>query len=423
MAAGTNQDFAFLQKIIYADGTKPGDALVRDKPAMLNTPHKKDFASGKGYEIPAPYATPQGASAAIATAAANASPSKGSSFTVPQTTYFAQMRLDHQLVKNAMEATTSGVSAAAFVDQMKYETDGVEETIGVEMEKQIFGTGAGYRGVIGTVTIGANTTILLQTITDAVLFEVNMWVVLATTATGAIRSGGTTNKAMVTAVNTKTGLLTFTGQNFTTLFGTAATGDFIFREGDAQNAGAAKVGFGLADWNPSTDPTATLFCGVDRSVYPSRLAGVRYDGTTDSLQTVFIRALAQARTEVGPGFKKGTFYIHPLYGAALRSEYEAKRIVDFEKATTYDMGVDAFKVDNITFIEAALCPYGRSKMVADGAFVRASCGDQPDWAGMSKSDQFWLDRDNGVVKGLMCNYGNFGAWHVNQLMDVALPAI
>lgn len=419
MASGTNSDFAFLQKIIYADGTKPGDALTRDKPAMLNTPHKKDFTSGKGYEIPAPYATPQGASASISVANTNATPSKGSSFTVPQTTYYAQMRLDHQLVKNAMEANAD----AAFVDQMKYEADGVEETIGVEMEKQIFGTGAGYRGVVGANSIGANSTLTLATITDSVLFEVGMVIVLATTATGAIRSAGTTNIATVSAVNTKTGVLTFTGQNLTTLFGAVANGDFIFRQGDAQNGGSAKVGFGLADWNPSTDPSATTFCGVDRSVYPSRLAGVRYDGTNDSLQTVFIRALAQARTEVGPGFKAGTFYIHPLYGAALRSEYEAKRIVDFKKETKYEMGVDAFKVDNITFIEAALCPYGVAKMVADGAFVRCSSGDQPDWASMGSNDQFWLDRDTGVVKGLMCNYGNFAAWKVNQLMHVTLPAI
>ena len=419
MAVGQNSDFAFLQKIIYADGTKPGDALVRDKPALLNTPHKKDFASGLGYQIPAPYALPQGASASVTVANTNATPSKGQSFTVPQTTYFAQMRLAHQLVKNAMAADNQ----AAFVDQLKYEADGVEETLGVELERQFFGNSAGYRGVIGSVSIGANTTITLSNITDAIRFEANMVIVLATTATGAIRSGGTTNTATINSVNTKTGVLTFTGQNFTTLFGTAAAGDYIFRQGDAQNGGSAVCGFGLDDWCPSTDPTSTLFCGVDRSVYPSRLGGVRYDGSNDSLQTVFIRALAQARTEVGPGFKTGAFYIHPLYGAALRSEYEAKRIVDFKKETTYEMGVDAFKIDNITFIEAAMCPYGVAKMVADGAFVRASAGDMPDWAGMDDSDQFWLDRTTATVMGLMANYGNFAAWKVNQLMHVILPAI
>src|SRR4051812_2164926 len=122
MATGTNTDFGFLQKILYPDGFD-GKALVRDKPALLNTPHKKNFTTGKGMEIPAPYATPQGASAAVATAASNASPSKGSSFTVPQTSYYAQLRLDGSLVKNAME----GNADTQFIDQMKYESDNVEE--------------------------------------------------------------------------------------------------------------------------------------------------------------------------------------------------------------------------------------------------------------------------------------------------------
>lgn len=420
MATGTNTDFAFLQKIIYPpDGVPDGKALVKDKKATANTPHKKTFTSGKGMEVPAPYATPQGASAAVATAASNAAVSQGKSFTVPQVKYYAQLRLDGMLVKNAM----NGTADSQMVDQLKYETDYTEDTIGWEIERQFFGSQAGYRAQIGSVSIGANTTITLKQITDAVFFEPNMVIVLATTATGAVRSGGTTNKATVSAVNTKTGVLTFTGQNFTTLFGTAAADDYIYREGDAQNGGTAVISAGLADWNPSTDPSATTFYGVDRSLFPARLAGVRYDGSTDLLQTVFIRALAQYQSETGRGLKKGVFYIHPLYGAALRAAYEAKRIVETSFDTTYQMQIDGFKIDGMSFIEVASCPYGVAKFVTDGAFVRASCGDQPEWASMGKNDMFWLDRDTDTVKGMMVNYGNLLAWHVNELMHVTLPSI
>lgn len=418
MATGTDTDFAFLQKIIYeADVDRM--ALVKDKKALSNTPHKKNFTSAKGYEIPAPYSTPQGASAVVATAASNASPSKGQSFTVPQTTYYAQLRLDGKLVKNAEE----GSAQSQFIDQVKYETDMVEDTIGWELERQIFGASSGYRAQIGSVSIGSNTTITLKKITDAIFFRPNMVIVLATTAGGAIRSGGTTNKATVNAVDAKTGILTFTSQNFTTLFGTAAADDFIFREGDAQNGGTAKVSAGLEDWNPSSTPSATTFFGVDRSLSPSDLSGVRYDGTSDQMQTVFIRALAQYQTEIGRPVKNGVFYIHPLYAAAMRTAYEAKRIVEVELPTTYNISVDAFKVDSIKFIEAPSCPYGVAKFVTEGAFVRASCGDQPGWSGMGKNDMFWLDRDNDLVKGMMANYGNFAAWHVNELMHVTLPAL
>lgn len=418
MATGTDSDFAFLQKILYPGGYD-SKALVKDKPGLANTPHKKNFTTAKGMEIPAPYSTPQGASAAALTAANNASPSKGSSFTVLQSSYYAQLRLDGKLVENARK----GNAETQFVDQMKYESDMTEDTIGWELERQLFGNSAGYRGKIGAISIGATTTFTLEKITDSIFFRANMVIVLATTATGAIRSGGTTNKATVTAVNTKTGVITFASQNFTTLFGTAAIGDFIFREGDAQSGGSAKVCAGLDDWNPATDPSATLFFGVDRSLNPSELAGVRYDGTGDQLQTVFINARANYHSQIGKGIKKGTFYIHPLYGAAIRNSFEAKRIVDTTRVSTYEMGIDSFKIDNCEFIEAAACPYGISKFVADGAFIRASCGDQPAWAGVNDSDMFWYDRDNDLVKGTMRHYGNFAAWHVNELMHVDLPAL
>ena len=42
---------------------------------------------------------------------------------------------------------------------------------------------------------------------------------------------------------------------------------------------------------------------------------------------------------------------------------------------------------------------------------------------MGKNDMFWLDRVTDTVKGMMVNYGNLLAWHVNELMHVTLPAI
>jgi hypothetical protein len=421
MPTGTDADFAFLQKILFPQGPD-NKALVKDKLALANTPHKKNFATGRGMEVPAPYSTPQGASSQAATAAANASPSKGSSFLVPQTSYFAQLRLDGKLVANAK----NGSAETQYIDQMKYESDMVEDTIGWELERQIFGSQTGYRGQIGSVSIGANTTITLKKITDAVFFRVNTVIVLAQVGGGpggAIRNAGTTNKATVNAVNTKTGVLTFTGQNFTTLFGTAVADDYIYRDGDAQSGGTAKVAQGLEDWCPSTDPSATLYNGVDRSLNPSELAGVRYDGTLDQLETVFINARANYATQIGKGLKKGVFYIHPLYGAGMRAAYESKRIVETSRETTYKMGIDSFKIDNNEFIEAPACPYGISKFVSDGSFIRASCGDQPDWGGMGKSDVFWLDRDTDLVKGMMRNYGNFAAWRVNEMMHIDLPQL
>ena len=417
MAPGSDSDYQWLQKIIYPTG-HDSDAIVRDKPGVANTPHKKDFTSGEGMKIPAPYGSGMGASADVAVATANQTSAKGTYFMVDQRKYYAPFSLEGKLVENAKQ----GNAASQFTDQMKYEADQVEDCIGWELERQLFGSQAGFRGQIAGISIGATTTFQMLQPSDIIHMRVGMTIVLGTTASGVIRTGGTTNKAVISAVDVGANLVTFTGQNFTTLFGTAANGDYIFREGDAQNNATNGVcSAGLGDWNPIATPSATAFFGVVRTVSPHELAGCRYDASTngDQLPTVFINARAQYMTQTGKGMPKGAWYIHPLYGAALRNYFEAKRIVDIERETEYKFGVQAFKIDNQEFVEAAACPYGVARFVADGAFVRASCGDQPSWAG----DKFWLDHKTDRVQGLMRHYGNYAALHVNELMAVTLMAL
>lgn len=418
MAPGSDTDYKWLQKIIYPSGQPDEEALIRNKKALANTPHRKDFTSGEGMKIPAPYGSGMGASADVAVATANQTSAKGTYFIVDQRKYYAPFSLEGKLVENAKK----GDASTQFTDQMKYEANQVEDAIGWELERQLFGTQAGYRGVVASISIGANTTFKMAQASDILHMRVGMTIVLATTAAGAIRSGGTTNKAVISAVDVGANLVTFTGQNFTTLFGTAVNGDFIFREGDAQNGASAGVcSAGLMDWCPPTTPSATLFMSVDRTVSPTDLAGCRYDANSngDQLPTTFINARAQYMTQTGKDMPDGAWYIHPLYGAAMRNFYEAKRIVSMEKETEYSIGVKAFKIDDQTFIEAPACPYPYSWFVGDGAFVRASCGDQPSWAG----DKFWLDHKTDRVQGLMRHYGNNAATHVNELMCVTLPGL
>jgi hypothetical protein len=419
MAVGTNADLAFLQKIIYPNGYDP-KALVMDKPGVANTPHKKNFTTGKTLEIPAPYSTPQGVSANIINAASNASTSLGVSFGLTQCSYFAQLRLDGRLVANAR----AGNADSQFAEQFKHEADNVEDAIGWELERQMFGTQAGYRGVIASVTIGANSTITLNRPTDVIFFRKNMVLVVGTTATGAVRVSASTT-ITVNRVDSANGVLYFDSQNIGTIFSDATpanyVGNFLFRQGDAQNgASAGVIAAGLDDWNRASAPSATLFFGVDRSVAPVELAGVRYDGSNDQPQSVFINARAAFMQQTGRAIKKGVFYINPGTAAGLRNAYESKRILEGERATKYEISIDSFKIDNIEFIEAPAMAPGRAKFVADGAFVRASCGDQPDWQKLGDA-QFWTDPDTNTVKGLILNYGNFAAMRVNELMDVTLP--
>lgn len=414
MAAGTTSDVAYLSKIIYPNGFDP-KVLVRDKPALANTPHKKNFTSAEGISFPAPVGNPQGASAAVATAHTNIYSASGQKFTVTQKSYYTNIGLAGVVVRNAMK----GNADSYFIDQLKYEMDGAQETMGVELNRQLFGSQDGWRAQVGSAA-PSGSTIVLANPSDSVFFEPNMIIVLAATAGGAIRAG-TPGYARITAVDDTTGTLTVDG-TITTLITSPGAGDYIFRQGDARNNGTAVVAAGLTDWNPSsTSGLGTAFFGVTRSAYPSRLAGARYNGAGDPIQTVFIKAFQNFRTQVGPGWKSGDIYINPLNMSQLMSAVEGTRFLEGEKVTSYGISIQTFKYMGMTFIQDALCPLNQAKVVADGAFVRASCGDQPFWNSDLDGSEFKVDIGTDVFYGSLVHDGNFAGMHTNQLGHITLP--
>jgi hypothetical protein len=416
MATTAVTDVAYLSKQIYPNGMDPKQ-LVRDKPALANTPHKKNFSSSEGIVFPAMYANPQGASAAVASASTNASSQKGKKFIVSQQTYYTNIEVQGRVVRNALK----GDADSYFMDQLKVETDGAQETMGVELNRQIFGSQDGWRARASSTVAPATTFITLERPSDAVFFEVGMVLVAAATAGGAIKAG-TPGYATIIAVNDTTGVLTMDGTITTQITG-ITTSDYLYRQGDARNNGTAVVAAGLEDWNPaSTTGLATTFMNVARDAYPSRLAGARYTGTNDPIQTVFIRAFQNFRTQVGPSWKDGDIYLNPLNFSMLMSAVEGQRVVEGEKATEYGIGIKTFKYMNMTFIVDSLCPIDVAKVVAPGAFVRASCGDQPVWNAEVDGTEFFLNRQTDVFYGSLVHDGNFAALHPNQLGHIALPA-
>lgn len=415
MPATAITDVSALSKIIYEDPGSIEKALVRNKPGLSSIPHMTTFTSGEGMRIPALYGAGQGLATTASVAVANVTSTKSVSWLVPQVKYYLGVKLEGQVVQNAAE----GGDESQFIDYVKLEMDLGLDQFGCELSKQLWGTAAGYRGIIASSSIGTDSTITLSNVTDAAFFEVGMWVVLATTATGAIRSGGTTNRAQVSKVNTLTGVITFMAQNLTTLFGAVST-DYVFRESEAQNGAATgALALGLDDWNPPSDPSATLFCGVDRTAFISRLSGFRYNGSSDPLRSVFINALGRAANEVGPGFTKGTFFVNPRDLAAIRNSVEASRIVSKEKMTSYSIGVEEVDVNGIKFVEDSYCKIGQAKMISEGAFGRYSSGDSPSWG----KEPLWEDKNSDNWIGLAKNYGNFAAKRVAGLMHITLPAL
>lgn len=413
MATTATTDVSYISKVIYKDGISQKQ-IVRNKPLLTATKHNTKFTSAEGIKVPVIYGTGQGASATVANAASNATPDLGKAFTVLQVSYYTNFDIAGRVVRNALK----GDNDSFFLQQLKLAMDNCQETMGVELNRQAYGASSGYRAQAHATTAPTATTLTLANPQDAVFFEPNMVIVSAASAdaTAAIRTG-TPGYATVTGVNTSTGVLTF-ATDLTAKISGITTSDYIYRQGDAQSgASAGLVAAGLADWCPAT-VTSTSFFGVDRTAYPSRLAGVRYSGTNDQYETVFIKAMAAGMAEVGPGFQMGDIFMNPINFAAMQASKEGGRWIT--EPSSYNIGIDKFQIGSFKFVQDSMCPVNVAYAINDGAYERASCGDAPYWNNFDGADM-WLDRSTDVYKGQLVHDGNYIAPKVQQIMRIAMP--
>jgi len=171
---------------------------------------------------------------------------------------------------------------------------------------ELFFGGTASRGIIGTATqaggAGTPVTITLQNAQTVVQFEVGM--VLQNSATdggAALTNGGAIDAIQVTSVNRGTGVIVgVVVQGNGTTF---VAGDYLQILGDIGSAGASTIAgllglSGLASWVPASDPLASdNFWGVNRSAEPTRLAGLRYNASAQTISEGITNALAFGNRE------------------------------------------------------------------------------------------------------------------------------
>jgi hypothetical protein len=293
-------------KELYVDNTDyMRDTVYAENPFFALVPKNQDpdGLAGKYIPVPIQYANASGRSHTFTNAQGNQNPNQYSSF-------FVYVIQDYQLVTITnllIEQTKS--NAGAFVDEMKREMDGGIRNITNNIAFELFGSGTATRGITTGALVnvsGSTYTLTLANPDTVVNFEVNMFLCGSATDGGALV--GTPDVAQVTKVNRKTGVLTVletTGAPHTNW----ATGTYLTVQGDLPAAGGSGSGplgstgsylalTGLAGWVPSTDPASNdSFWGVNRSVDPSRLGGLRYDATSFSIEEGMTNALAFANRE------------------------------------------------------------------------------------------------------------------------------
>ncbi|HEX8915358.1 MAG TPA: hypothetical protein VF796_23600, partial [Humisphaera sp.] len=271
--------------------------LAYKKNRWLAMLHKEEDWAGLVVPIPTIYANPQGASAAFATALNNQNSSAAVRFIMNWAQDYAVVTVTNLL------ALASRSDSGAFLKAVQTEMNGGIKTAQNRLGGGLFRRSTGSIGT-GQLATGVITLVDVNTVTQ---FEVGQVLVQSATDGGAAAgSGGPTDgpdtggtNGYVIAVDRMAGTVTVSatrgGAAGNPSGWSTAAAQFYRTRGDVN----LKVN-GLADWLPTSAPGgADSFNNVNRSVDPSRLAGIRWNGSAQVIAEALIDAAAVAAREEG----------------------------------------------------------------------------------------------------------------------------
>lgn len=276
-------------KELYTGDDYMKDLVYKKNPCLALMPKDESPSGFAGKYIPVPliYGTPQGRSANFSNAQTNQTAPALSSFFVYRVSNYQLVTITNEL----LEATKD--NAGAFVDEAKLNMDTGFRNISNDLAGDLFGAGNGVRGQLSSITSGVITLGNPGTVTQ---FEVGMTLVTFSISGSTYTQSTSAAVGYVIAVNRTAGTVTVSDTAQGGSAGTptswsasfpniAVQGDITFGSLTATTS-FSKIS-GLGAWLPTVSPTDT-FWGVPRSADPTRLGGVRFDGSNESIEEALI---------------------------------------------------------------------------------------------------------------------------------------
>jgi hypothetical protein len=257
---------AFALKRLYPQN-RVENMVYQDNPLLAMIAKEGGFG-GEGSVIAVRYADTQGRSAGFtdAQAGAVAGALKGVAFLTTRVKDYQVYEIETEAMLAADEA-----GKASFLKSLDTEVSSALNNFGRSRAISLYGDGVGS---LGTVSV-AGTTLTMVNVNDITNVEPGMKIVCSTGATNTaiLRNSGVGQTIL--SVDTDAGTFVIDANT-----DTITTGDHIFVKGDRQVAAITLQSqylrlSGLESWNPATAPTSAAFFGVDRSIHPSRLGGLR----------------------------------------------------------------------------------------------------------------------------------------------------
>lgn len=305
--------------------------------ALIDKDESESGLGGKYFPIPALVNPGGGRSAALGLAQSNSSAPQTVEFQVTRTQNYSNFILTGDFLRASAE------SVGAFMPAAELNVKSAFQSLGNDYALMLFGDGSGKRGSYG---LGAGSiasgVITLDSAQSALNFTPGMALVSYSISGQTPTQSTAAATGYVIAVDTGLGTVTVsatfggaagTPTNWSTSFPyLAQIGDVNFISNGLSSANMLKMaGFGA--WIPTAAPGGSdLFFNVNRSVSPTQLAGLRFSGSSESIQDALIDAvntLAAQGTEAGdPDF----IFLNPVSYQSLLKQLTSQGVYQMIKA-------------------------------------------------------------------------------------------
>lgn len=353
MASLNMTSFASALKVHYTP-QRVENMVYKNNPflAMLK---KYETFGGKNLPIPIRVGIPQGRSAAFATAQANKSASIYKDFVLTRVSDYALASITNETL------LASKGDSNAFMEAATSEIDGAIMSASRSLAIALYRSSSGAVGRVGSFTVSTITLLDPESVTN---FEVNQKLnASATDGGGSLRVG----TATITGVDRDSGVLTYSG----TITG-LANNDYLINEGDYD----VKLS-GLASWLPSTSPgLSDSFFSVNRSSDPTRLAGIRFDGSSMPIEEALISAASRVAREGG---NPDTVFMSYSKYAELEKALSAKVVIQID--VNPQIGFRAMQINGprgpLNIVADQNCPSDKAYMLQMDTWKLYSLGKAP----------------------------------------------
>lgn len=328
-----------LKELYTDDAWVMKDLVFNRNPtlALMDKDESEMGLGGKYFTIPVLSDTGAGRSASFGTAQTFQSAPVTQEFEVTRVQNYSLATLTGDFLRASAE------SIGAFMPGAELNVKSAFQAIGNDMALDMFGNGSGTRGTygLGSGSI-SNGVITLDNVGQSLFFSVNMALVsFSITGQTPTQSTSAAN-GYVIAVDTGAGTVTVsatqggaagTPTSWSTSFPyLAQAGDVNFISNGLSSANMLKMaGFGA--WIPSTAPSGSdMFFNVNRSVSPTKLAGLRFPGSGESIQDALIDSVNQLAANGNEAGDPDFIFINPTSYQALVKSLTAQGVYQMIKA-------------------------------------------------------------------------------------------